>query len=379
MGKYKHLSYVTSINSRGFIINSFIEEYDQIPKTIKFKKRFKNNEFLKKLKEEFPYVMEYSSTLYENNLIENDNYAILDFKSGQVRLIVEHADRQPQTNTSPLFRKSESVKEVLQDNLTDYIVLYYIQTLDHSNENLVKRITNFILSLKEEKEKNEGLINIVIQEGNSLSLKSFKIKKPKLNLVYNYNDNFIEIHKTIIHKINKVDSNGLVLLYGPPGCGKTNYIKFLITRLKKKVIYLPPNLANEVSSPGFISFLSQHQNSVLIIEDAENILKSRRSGGNQSISNLLNISEGLLSDVLKIQVIATFNCDISEIDSALLRKGRLIAKYEFKKLTIEKSRLLSTKLKYSKEIIEPMTLAEIYNQNDIDFTEQKRKLIGFTN
>ena len=65
------------------------------------------------------------------------------------------------------------------------------------------------------------------------------------------------------------------------------------------------------------------------------------------------------------QIIATFNCDLTTIDSALLRKGRLIANYEFNKLDLDNSKMLSDKLGYGTEqITEPMTLAEIYNQGD---------------
>ena len=63
------------------------------------------------------------------------------------------------------------------------------------------------------------------------------------------------------------------------------------------------------------------------------------------------------------QIIATFNCDLTKIDSALLRKGRLIANYEFNKLDLESSKLLSDQLGFGIEgVTEAMTLAEIYNQ-----------------
>jgi hypothetical protein len=53
------------------------------------------------------------------------------------------------------------------------------------------------------------------------------------------------------------------------------------------------------------------------------------------------------------------------IDPASLRKGRLIANYEFNKLDSESSKILSDKLEFGREsIIEPMTLAEIYNQGE---------------
>jgi len=74
-------------------------------------------------------------------------------------------------------------------------------------------------------------------------------------------------------------------------------------------------------------------------------------------------SDGLLGDAMHQQIIATFNCDLTTIDPALLRKGRLIANYEFNKLDLESSKILSDKLGFGKEnITEPMTLAEIYNQ-----------------
>ena len=65
------------------------------------------------------------------------------------------------------------------------------------------------------------------------------------------------------------------------------------------------------------------------------------------------------------QIIATFNCDLKSIDPALLRKGRLIANYEFNQLDISSAKILSEKLGYGTEgVTGPMTLAEIYNQGD---------------
>ena len=85
-------------------------------------------------------------------------------------------------------------------------------------------------------------------------------------------------------------------------------------------------------------------------------------------------SDGLLGDAMHQQIIATFNCDLTTIDPALLRKGRLIANYEFNKLDLESSKILSDKLGFGIEkIIEPMTLAEIYNQGEKEETEEGEK------
>ena len=90
-----------------------------------------------------------------------------------------------------------------------------------------------------------------------------------------------------------------------------------------------------------ISFISKFRNSVLLLEDAESILTSPDGERNQAVSNILNISDGLLNDHMDMQIIATFNTSRKVIDSALLRKGRLMVDYKFKKLNAEQSTKLS--------------------------------------
>src|SRR5438477_275033 len=78
---------------------------------------------------------------------------------------------------------------------------------------------------------------------------SLKIIKPKLNIEDNYNDDFKPIHQVIIKRLSKKNHKGLVLLHGNPGTGKTSYICYLISTLKKNVIFLPPNMAGAITNP----------------------------------------------------------------------------------------------------------------------------------
>jgi hypothetical protein len=123
--------------------------------------------------------------------------------------------------------------------------------------------------------------------------------------------------------------------------------------------------------------MANYPNSILIIEDAEEAIKSRKTGG-VTVDKLLNLSDGIVSDFLGTQIICTFNNDISLIDEALLRKGRLILKHEFTRLSKEHAQLLSDKLGFSTIIDRDMTLTEVYNQDD-KFTEDTKKStsIGF--
>ena len=165
---------------------------------------------------------------------------------------------------------------------------------------------------------------------------------------------------------------------GSRGTGKTSYIRYLLSTLKKDVIFLPPNMADTITDPNLISVLVDNPNSIFVIEDAENIVVDREQDGHSPVTALLNISDGLLSDCLNIQIICSFNTDISKVDRALLRKGRLIATYEFNDLSVIKAQALSQKLGFKTTIDSPMTLTAIYNQEEKDFHQEgKRVQIGF--
>jgi ATP-dependent 26S proteasome regulatory subunit len=114
-----------------------------------------------------------------------------------------------------------------------------------------------------------------------------------------------------------------------------------------------------------------------VIEDAENVIMDRKISSNASVSNLLNISDGLLADFLNVQIICTFNSSLTLIDNALMRKGRLIAKYEFGKLGINKAQRLSDHLGFEAVINEPMTLAAITNQHEKEAETDTVQVIGF--
>ncbi len=204
-----------------------------------------------------------------------------------------------------------------------------------------------------------------------------EIKRTRLDLDLFYEDDFKEVDRVIQSRLRQKKDKGIVLLHGLPGTGKTTYLRYLIGKIRKRVLFLSPSTAERLTNPDFVELLIDNPNTVLIIEDAENIIRDRRTNSHSAVSNLLNISDGLLADFLNVQLVCTFNSPLTLVDGALMRKGRLIAKYEFGKLGREKAQRLSDHLGFSTIIEKPMTIAEISSQHEREYVRKEREVIGF--
>ncbi|MBK9782587.1 MAG: AAA family ATPase [Anaerolineales bacterium] len=192
-----------------------------------------------------------------------------------------------------------------------------------------------------------------------------------------YNDDFIEVDKVISGFMGKKES-GIVLLHGEPGTGKTTYIKHLLCKFTdREFIFIQNDFVSDLLKPTFISFLLQNKNAVLVIEDAEKVVVPRDHHSESSVvSTILQLTDGLFSDFLNIKIICTFNTDIERIDKALLRKGRMVAKYSFGALSPEKTKILAQKLGHA-NVEGSLTLAEIFGYDKLDFKEKSKRKIGF--
>ena len=214
---------------------------------------------------------------------------------------------------------------------------------------------------------------------DSFELNDFKIKPFDIDINTHYNNDFPDIHNSIIESLNTKDKNGIILLHGIYGSGKTYYIRYLISSIERKFIYLPSEMIGRIGSPDFIPFLAKFSDSVLILEDCESLLVSREKGytNASALSNLLNLGDGLLSDAFSINIICTFNAGLKKIDDAILRKGRLLSRYEFKELEVSKAQALADKIGKNTKIEHPMTVSDIYNIDNKDFGNKPTAAVGF--
>jgi hypothetical protein len=249
-----------------------------------------------------------------------------------------------------------------------YTLQYFVDKVKEFTEKAPK-------SIKENKSAEISLVSV--ENGNFYGITS-KLKATTVNLEENYNDGFDEVNKKILDFLNQRES-GIALLYGIAGSGKSNYIRHLVTNYPKKYYFITPAIAAHMGNPEFVAFLMENTDSVFILEDCEQILKERETNSfGLAVSNILNMSDGILSDIFNLKFICTFNSDVNDIDKALLREGRCYINYEFTPLKAEKVAVLNDKyeLGIPKEEIKDMTLAEIYNYSAKKETKKTKK-IGF--
>lgn len=224
--------------------------------------------------------------------------------------------------------------------------------------------------------ENKGKVSLLLKQYGELVLSRFDVESRPIKLNH-YNKDFEKALDKITEFING-DKSGIILFAGEPGVGKTSVLRGLTEISKNDIVYTTKNIAEIFDSPDFLSFAtSELKNKVLVLEDIESAIctDGLRSS---ATANILGLADGLLGDILKIKIIATFNTpDLESIDKALLRKGRLDLLYKFEKLSISRTNELIKTLGKTKISEEPMTLADIYGLDKENGNTVKIAKFGF--
>lgn len=344
-----------------------------------------------------PKMIEY----FKENIPADENMQYIVYSTYDLDSKEERVGFSIILNKSNIFARMEN-------NVTESYVLYGNDDKEALGK-FIEMIRQFYVAPEEEKNN----LFLVAQDMSGFKLNKWHIKEVKdFDFNLQYNDDFPVANATIKDFIDEDGKSGLLILWGEKGTGKTTYIRHLISSYpNKKFVFIPSNLITMLGDPSFGNFLLSLQNSIIILEDCEAVIRSRKSNSSASaVSLLLNMGDGLMSDDLGIKFICTFNEEVTNIDEALMRKGRLACMYEFKKLTSDKVSALLPKVvenkiaEYENKIEEAgddvekvnrindkieklrgifnysnfkaMTLADIYNVEDASFIKETKK-IGF--
>lgn len=185
-----------------------------------------------------------------------------------------------------------------------------------------------------------------------------------------------------LSKVFNESTNNLIMLIGPPGTGKSTYLRamaYALSELERKIYVISSDrVVNHPNFEKWIGFTSR--NSVIIIEDAD-LLVGKRSNGNQVMSMLLNQLDGIVPVERKF-IISTNISSINKVDEALVRPGRCFDILKFRKLTgdeaINLHRWAETGVDTSMfEGRDEVSLAEVLNAIPAILTDDRKSTFGF--
>lgn len=202
------------------------------------------------------------------------------------------------------------------------------------------------------------------------------------SLKLHYGSGSGEWHQDFVGKL--CDRNhGLSIFEGRPGTGKTFYLRHLTGVLKEshRFYFIPTVTLGILTKSEFIGFWAEqrriHSNRkfVVILEDSDAALMTRGTDNRDQVSALLNLTDGMLADFLKLQIICTINCSAADIDQALLRPGRLLSHRVFGRLDYPEAARLAESLGRKLPTTRDYSLAEVFAGNETN--EVARPRIGF--
>lgn len=330
------------------------------------------------------YVAKYSEVnnkiiLYDCSLYEQEQLHLKDLK---LKTISEYAAKE-----YAFIDSCKKMGHCVFFDMHGYLLTDYgiVSMYGSAKSGLVKKIRSFKIWIddKSHKQEIEDFLNnclveipstnkqrnitVCTQGSYGINKTEIEVKPFDCDINSNYND---DLPYEKLNKIINSEEQELILLHGEPGTGKTSIIKKLINdNPSVEFLYFDFNMLTSFSDSKIFDFLMEHKNHVFIIEDCEKLFTDRNNG-NQYLNTMLNLTDGIIGEAFAIKFVCTFNCPPSKIDKAVMREGRLSLIYEFKKLSLEKTKALMP------TATEPMTLAQIYHTED-NGNKKKDKKIGF--
>lgn len=159
-------------------------------------------------------------------------------------------------------------------------------------------------------------------------------------------------------------SSSILILIGSPGLGKTSFLRYVISHMNKKA-FVTYNQDVFKSDNTFGEFVSSMNSGAFIIEDADILLQARENG-NEIMSKLLNVGDGVIRLNGKKLIFSTNLPSTNDIDPAIMRVGRCYDVLHFRKLTMDEANDVCDdfNLEYVTEN-KDYTLAEIFNRKVI--------------
>jgi hypothetical protein len=175
-------------------------------------------------------------------------------------------------------------------------------------------------------------------------------------------------------------SANILLLIGPPGTGKTTFIRGLLAHTNSSAIVSYDSAILE--KDGFFARFIESDDNVMVLEDSDAFLKSR-TDGNTMMHRFLNVGDGLVTTKGKKMIFSTNLPSIRDVDSALVRPGRCFDILTFDTLNVEQANTLAKRLGVTIPVrprgkeTESYSIAEVFNQKTEGMSTASSRRVGF--
>jgi len=261
-----------------------------------------------------------------------------------------------------VFNKDSKIK-----NISSYFILHQID--GHLSYNLKIESSD---DIPEKETKTVASIPIYSSDSNRIQIIGYEDVK----------EDILEQIEPILNPNDAVEwglqKPGGILLYGPPGCGKTYWANWIAEFLKYKFKEVPRSMFGSTYVDGAMNNLKKlldeikkQPKSILFFDEFDSVASFRSQAGTSSNENS-KVVNTLLQEIPKliekdILIIAATNF-IDTLDPAVIRPGRFDLKLPIFPPTIEeRGKLLFFLLK--KDLKQDSTLIKILNYNNADNAE----------
>jgi len=245
-------------------------------------------------------------------------------------------------------RKKPIMFPDVSDDIVDFeesILLILKKALQNDPEDRFHSASEFIQALNGEIEIEDvdKVKKVTSDRKDSTSIKMLKVKGKGFDAIAGMNELKAQLQLDVIDALNNPEEyakfgltipNGM-LLYGPPGCGKTFFAKHFAEEVGSNFMHINPGTlksryvnATEENISKMFQEAEKNAPTIIFIEEISGLFPSRDSDAHEMSKNAV---DAMLADMDRtgekgIFVLCATNYP-DKIDSALLRAGRLDKKF----------------------------------------------------
>jgi len=265
---------------------------------------------------------------------------------------------------------------------------FFIFSLSKALVEKAVEITNTLIA---DYVKSDGRVFVLVQTMKGIEFESIGIAA-KVFEESNYKQEVVDGYRHVVKDLTNNDPCGRIVIFdGVPGTGKTYMVRALLHDVPDAMFLLvSADLVASLASPGIVKSIIKHRQgstgpTVFIVEDADSVLAKRGNDNMSSVSAVLNLSDGILGNLLDLRIVATTNVSRDELDEAILRASRLCRRIEVPPLDYARAVTCLTRLGGDTTLLndtKEYSLGELYrlartDRDDANKEIKRTRRLGF--